>query len=179
VARRLPAHRDGRRRGVGARAGLRGGAGRCGCRVLLPDCDAGRFGGGRLLPVLRGALRRCALRRLVCIFVLQLPNPVRALLSLFFPARRYNNKRPTQTQTRVCVCLQDNVRASWPVVWELAATRKGRTILTQAFRLCDALASEDDVWSLAYWIQSAWLFALRVWVLDGVWLAGLTDIHVK
>lgn len=50
---------------------------------------------------------------------------------------------------------QDNVRAAWPVIWDLAGSPRGRRALTQAFRLCDELGDkEEEVWGLAYWIQS-------------------------
>lgn len=49
----------------------------------------------------------------------------------------------------------DNVRSAWPVIWDLARTRRGRHTLKEAFRLCDEFEAAEDVWALAYWIQSA------------------------
>lgn len=52
-----------------------------------------------------------------------------------------------------------NVRAAWSILQEMATTVEGRWALSKAFRLCDTLASEEEVLTLlAGWITSAWAY---------------------
>lgn len=49
-----------------------------------------------------------------------------------------------------------NVRAAWPIMFNLAKSPQGLQHLSEAFRLCHPLETEEKVNSLAYWIQEAW-----------------------
>lgn len=50
----------------------------------------------------------------------------------------------------------DNLLATWPLMKIFGQTQEGRTVLSQAFRLCTPLENEDDVSLLIEWAQSPW-----------------------
>ena len=65
-----------------------------------------------------------------------------------------DNPHTNRSRTHTLTQTQDNVRAAWSVIWDLARSPRGRHALKQAFNICDEFVDEEDVWGLAYWIQS-------------------------
>ena len=52
----------------------------------------------------------------------------------------------------------ENVKRAWPRIYQLAQSKEGMREISESMRLCDAVTSVDDVWTLVFWIQSAWSF---------------------
>ena len=48
------------------------------------------------------------------------------------------------------------VRATWPVIFDLGASAAGRSELSNLFRLCSVLKGADDVTKLAAWLLNLW-----------------------
>ena len=60
-----------------------------------------------------------------------------------------NNK----SDTNFCF---DNLLATWPLITFYGRSEKGRQLLSNQFKLCTPLKSEDDVHTLLEWAQSPW-----------------------
>eukprot|EP00045_Choanoeca_perplexa_P017149 m.243329 g.243329 ORF g.243329 m.243329 type:complete len:499 (+) comp17462_c0_seq2:4261-5757(+) len=63
--------------------------------------------------------------------------------------------RDASSSVGASAACQDNVRNSWPIIFNTGSTQAGRDHLSSMFGLCKPLESNDDVWLLAMWLAVA------------------------